>query len=112
MLPLSEIDPRKAEQNPYMFVDTGVPKLFHECYEAGAVRNRLVIKVAGGGAFYSDNDLFAIGKRNYIVLRKLFWKNGFMIAADDVGGSISRTMSLEIGTGRTLLRSAGREWEL
>lgn len=112
MLPLSSIDPVKAEDNPYMFVDTGVPKLFHECYKAGADRSRLIVKVAGGAAFRDQNDLFAIGKRNYILLRKLFWKNGFMITAEDVGGTISRTLFLEIATGRTWIRSSGKEWEL
>jgi len=28
MLPLSTIDPAKAAENPFMFVDTGVPRLF------------------------------------------------------------------------------------
>lgn len=112
MLPLSSIDPAKAQENPCMFVDTGVPKLFHDCYSAGADRKRIIVKVAGGAAFRDQNDLFAIGKRNYILLRKLFWKNGFMIASEDVGGTISRTMFLDINTGRTWIRSGGREWEL
>jgi chemotaxis protein CheD len=38
MLPLSTIAPDKAVVNPYMFVDTGVPKLFFETYKAGAAK--------------------------------------------------------------------------
>jgi chemotaxis protein CheD len=113
MLPNSEIDREKAAENPYMFVDTGVPKLFKECYRAGAQRDKLIIKVAGGASFQNDTkDFFAIGKRNYIILRKLLWKNGFMIKAEDIGGSISRTMYLDIATGRTWIKSMGEEWEL
>lgn len=112
MLPVSSIDVSKAKENPHMFVDTGVPRLFHECYRAGVDRGKLVVKVAGGAAFRDQNDLFAIGKRNYILLRRLFWKNGIMIAAEDVGGTISRTLFLEIATGRTWIRSGGKEWEL
>ena len=48
MLPLSTIDPNKAKNNPYMFVDTGVPKLFLAAYQAGAKKERLIVKVAGG----------------------------------------------------------------
>jgi chemotaxis protein CheD len=33
MLPLSTIDPSKAAENPWMFVDTGVPRLFLSCYK-------------------------------------------------------------------------------
>ena len=113
MLPLSTIDLPKAAENPFMFIDTGVPKLFHACYKAGAQRKKLVIKVAGGAAFRGDQkDFFSIGKRNYIMLRKLLWKNGFMISSEDVGGTISRTMYFDIATGRTWLRSGGREWDL
>lgn len=113
MLPTSKIDKIKAEDNPAMFVDTGVPKLFTDCYQAGADRSRLVIKVVGGAAFRGDKqDFFAIGKRNYGMLRKLLWKNGFMLAAEDVGGSLSRTLFLDIKTGRTWVRSNGREWDI
>ena len=107
MLPQSKIDPQKAAENPYMFIDTGIPKLFTDCYAKGADRKRLIIKVAGGASFRDvDTDIFAIGKRNYIMLRKLLWKNGFMISSEDIGGTISRTMFLDISTGRTWLRSS------
>ena len=42
-----------------------------------------------------------------MVLRKLLWKNGILLAAEDVGGSFSRTMWLETATGRTRLKRQG-----
>src|ERR1700677_635414 len=48
MLPDSTIDAAKAMSAPFMFVDTGVPRLFHAAYNLGADRNRLAVKVAGG----------------------------------------------------------------
>ncbi len=109
MLPSSTIDPAKALENPCMFVDTGLPKLFQECYKVGAIKQRLVVKVAGGACVNgdSDNDYFQIGKRNFVVLRQLLWKNGVLIKAHDVGGSCSRTMSLDIATGQVSVRSNG-----
>ena len=109
MLPLSTIDPVKAERNPFMFVDTGVPKLFIECYKAGAQKRRLEIKAAGGADSHDrqENDIFQIGKRNFIILRKLLWKNGLLLKSFDVGGTSSRTMSLEIGTGEVTVKSGG-----
>ncbi|MCS6861095.1 MAG: chemotaxis protein CheD [Abditibacteriales bacterium] len=114
MLPLSTIDPAKAKENPYMFVDTGVPRLFIECYKAGAKKERLVVKVAGGASLqgHGEEDHFQIGKRNFLMLRKLFWKNGVLINAHDVGGQDSRTMSLHIGSGEVLLRANGQERRL
>jgi chemotaxis protein CheD len=112
MLPNASVSPEKAAANPYMFVDTGTPLFFKEAYAAGASKERLKVKVAGGAALGSGEDFFAIGKRNFVTLRKLFWKNSILIAAEDVGGTISRTMSLHVGTGRTWLQSGGKEWDI
>ena len=55
---------------------------------------------------------FKIGERNYTILRKLLWKNDLLIAAEDIGGNTSRTMSLFIETGRVVVRSQTEEIEL
>jgi chemotaxis protein CheD len=113
MLPTGEIDPEKARVNPWMFVDTGVPRFFLEAYALGADKRRLTVKVAGGANVQTGvEDRFAIGKRNYMMLRKLFWKNGILIKAEDVGGVTPRTLHLEVGAGRLLLSSGGVEREL
>ena len=112
MLPLSEISPEKAQANPAMFADTGIPLLFRSMYEHGCRKEDLVAKIAGGGALYDDHGTFEIGKRNYVVLRKIFWKNGVMIAAEDVGGAKSRTARLEVATGRVTISTQGEELEL
>lgn len=49
MLPLSKINPQKAQVNPYMFVDTGVPALFNTLYGMGGQKNRMIVKAAGCG---------------------------------------------------------------
>jgi len=109
MLPLSTTNPEKAKENPFMFVDTGVPKLFIESYKAGAKKGRLVVKVAGGACSRGneEDDYFQIGKRNFIMLRKLLWKNGVLLKSYDVGGNGSRTMSLEIGSGEVMVKANG-----
>lgn len=113
MMPLSSTNRDKAKTNPYMFVDTGVPSFFREAYAMGAQKSRLVVTVAGGANVQNvGNDTFAIGKRNYTILKKILWKNGVMIAAEDVGGSHARTMYLEIGSGRVWLSTAGQAKEL
>jgi chemotaxis protein CheD len=110
MLPLSTIDTSKAERNPAMFVDTGVPRLFQESYRLGAKKERLVVKVAGGSSSHEneEDDRFQIGRNNMLMLRKLLWKNGVLIRAQDVGGRTSRTMSLDVGSGEVTLKVDGR----
>ena len=112
MLPLGTVDPAKATKNPYMFVDTGVPRLFMDCYKAGARKERLTVKVAGGASNNEGEDYFQIGKRNFTILRKLLWKNGVLLKAHDVGGKLSRTMILDIGTGTVTLKINGSETTL
>lgn len=104
MLPDSSINQEQALVRPAMFVDTGVPLLFHEAYRLGAVKQRIVVKVAGGASVNSGADMFEIGKRNFVALRKVLWKNGVMIKAQDVGGICSRTLTLDVATGGVTLR--------
>ncbi len=115
MMPESEIDKKKAEANPYMFVDTGIPQLFKQCYALGAKKERMEVRVAGGAYQGEDEsmDRFQIGKRNFIALRKLLWKNGVMIKASDVGDvQRSRTMALAVGSGRVTVKCNGVEQAL
>lgn len=112
MLPDASINPEKAKTIPAMFGETGIPLLFRSAYALGAVKTRLVVKVAGGAQLLGDSQLFDIGKRNYLLLRKLLWKNGVLIDKEDVGGSVSRTIRLDIGTGRFTMRRGGEEVEL
>jgi chemotaxis protein CheD len=112
MLPLSKIDPVKAKNNPFMFTDTGVPLMLETLFNAGAQKNRLIVKVAGASTLLDEKRLFRIGERNHTVLRKILWKNGILIAAEDVGGTASRTMYLYMASGMTTIKSGGREVEL
>ncbi|QTA85266.1 chemotaxis protein CheD [Desulfonema magnum] len=112
MLPLSKINPQKAEANPFMFVDTGVPKLFKEVYDMGGQKARLVVKAAGCGQPLGNNEMFKIGERNYTVLKKLLWKNSVLLESEDVGGTASRTVHFNISTGQVIISSAGLKREL
>lgn len=108
MLPESGIDPAKARENPYMFADTGIPLLFRGAYELGAEKSRMMVSIAGGAQVIDDGGVFNIGKRNCLALRRILWKAGVLIRSEAVGGFTSRTMRLEVGTGRVWLR--GEDW--
>ncbi len=112
MLPQSKVDEKKAQNNPFMFGDTGIPRLFASAYKLGANKDNLRVVMAGGAQVFEKKDFFAIGKRNIVIARKMFWKNNVLIAAEHVGGGIPRTMYLEIGSGRSWMTSNGQEVEL
>lgn len=105
MLPLSKADPEKAKLKPAMYIDTGLAILLKGVYNLGAKKSNLVLTVAGGASMKknSSDDYFKIGKRNFTTLRKLLWKNGFMISSQDIGGTKSRTMTLRISDGQVLI---------
>jgi chemotaxis protein CheD len=108
MLPESSLDPAKAEKNPYMFADTGIPLLFRSAYQLGAEKKRLLVTVAGGAQMMDTQGTFNIGKRNCLAMRKILWKAGVMVNAEYLGGMVSRTVRLDVGTGRIMLREAGQ----
>jgi chemotaxis protein CheD len=108
MLPESSIDRTKAASRPYMFADTGIPMLFRNAYDHGAEKRRLTVRLAGGAQVMDDQGVFNIGKRNYLAVKKILWKAGVLIHGEAVGGESSRTVRLEVGTGRFWLRCAGQ----
>lgn len=112
MLPLSKINQQKAQANPFMFVDTGVPALFKALYELGGQKKRMIVKAAGCGNPLGTNEMFKIGQRNYTVLKKLLWKNNVLLGSEDVGGNGSRTVRFDLSTGQIIISGKGKKWEL
>jgi chemotaxis protein CheD len=112
MLPLSKISPEKAEIKPAMFADTGIPILIKKLFDMGASKSRLIVKAAGGAQLMDQHKIFNIGERNFLILRKILWKNNILMKNSDVGGMLSRTVRFEIDTGRVTVKSSLGETEL
>lgn len=106
MLPDSHIDPARARENPCMFADTGVALLLDRVCAQGADKRRLVAHAAGGASIMDPRNIFDIGKRNCLALRKILRRAGILLASEAVGGNRSRTVRLEIGSGRFLLQES------
>jgi chemotaxis protein CheD len=106
MLPQSTIAPEKSIERPAMFADTGIPLLFETMYALACRKSDLVVRVVGGASIQDANGAFEIGKRNHVMARKLFWKSGVPIAAEEVGGGISRTARLFVQDGRATIRTS------
>ncbi len=91
---------------PATCADQGATLLLQGMFELGARNNRLIVSVAGCGnpvkAITHD-----IGTRNYTIARKVLWKNGLLIHAEDVGGEKPRTISLNVGSGEVQISSRG-----
>jgi chemotaxis protein CheD len=90
-----------------MFADTGIPLLLENAFRLGAMKSRLIVMAAGGAQMLDPNGTFNIGQRNQAALRKMFWKAGILIRREDLGGNVSRTLRIEVSSGRVQLRKPG-----
>jgi len=108
-LPDSKQDPERAKTKPLMFADTGMKILVDELASMGANKKRMQIKIAGGAAMDTGPKGFDIGKRNHLAIRKILWKNGMFIDAEDVGGNSPRNMYMNMADGAVTVRSSGLE---
>ncbi len=111
MLPDSSIDETKARRNPAMFADTGIPLLFKSCYKLGAVKKRMIVKIAGGASIMDDMNYFRIGQKNIIAARKIFWRNGIIIDGEDLHGNYNRTVKLNISNGKFYVKNFANLFE-
>jgi chemotaxis protein CheD len=112
MLPDSTLDLEKAAKTPAMFADVGIPLLFRSCYELGAEKKRMTVYAAGGAQVMGTGDLFEIGKRNQLALKKILWKAGVLLRGCELGGTLSRTIRLDLNSGRILMRTGGSRDEV
>ncbi len=111
-LPSSKMDPKQAQEKPLMFADTGMKILLAKMVGMGASKKRLRVKIAGGALIEPGPKGFDIGKRNHLSIRKVLWKHGMSIDAEDIGGSSSRNMYLNISSGDVTVRSGSLEKRL
>jgi chemotaxis protein CheD len=105
MLPEAPAGAAQSGKSPYMFADSGIPMMFREAYEKGAQKRRLRVRVAGGAQIMDEHGVFNIGQRNCLAMKKIFWKAGVLVHAEETGGKIARTMRFEMASGRIFLRS-------
>ncbi len=107
MLPEAKVSPDKAKAKPYMFGDVGIPLLFREAYAQGAKKSNLSVKLVGCAQVMDKAELFNIGKRNYMLARKLFFKNNILVDAEEIGGTTHRTVRMDLATGEVQVKVKG-----
>ncbi|HWI51444.1 MAG TPA: chemotaxis protein CheD [Symbiobacteriaceae bacterium] len=96
---------------PGKFGDTSVPAAIAEAVKLGAIRSRLVARIAGGARMLNvvgAGSKLDIGSRNCEAVKLQLQEHGLRLAADDTGGTYGRTLQLFVGTGRLLVSTVGR----
>ncbi len=108
MLPLNMEAGRK---NPMKYADTGIRETLKEMEKKGAMRARMVAKIAGGAKMFEvsgNGSLGNIGQRNIESVRMTLKREGIRLIAENVGGSVARTLSFDPVSGQGCIRSYGK----
>lgn len=109
----SSLSPESAKTLPGRFADTGIPALMNKMCSFSKTNKGFIIKLVGGANVAKMNDHFNIGKRNILAIKKILWQNNLASIGEDLGGRISRTVSLDVQTGAVSLQSPGRpNWSI
>jgi chemotaxis protein CheD len=105
MLPDSSISPDKALGQPAMFANTGLPLLFRLLHGVKVERAHVRLFIAGGASVLAGADSFKIGERNVKATLDFLSRQGFEFSNPAVGGTVNRTIHLEVGTGRLSMKT-------
>jgi chemotaxis protein CheD len=98
--------------SPVKFIDSGL-ETFLDAFEAkGAVLNRSVFRAAGAAAMLIVGGALAIGQRNADAMQAALKERGLQLSATALGGNAGRTVQLEVGDGRLLIKSVSSVTEL
>lgn len=100
----------KNSQNKAKFADTAITEVLQEMEKNGAVRSRMLAKIAGGAQmfkFAGESDILKIGERNARAVEENLKKNNIKLLASDTGGNYGRTIVFDPETGNLLVRTIG-----
>lgn len=94
--------------NPAKYADTAVPLLVEEMGKVGGIRDRLIVKIAGGAKMAlapGIKDVFNTGEKNTTQIMAALEKEKISLAAADVGGNLGRTIRMYLATGIVTIKT-------
>jgi chemotaxis protein CheD len=106
MLPTSFAD--QEVDRPAKFADTGIRELVSSMEKLGAIRQRLVVAVAGGANVKTSEELLNIGKRNADAVIEQLQALGVRCVACDLGGHLGRTVTMSSDSGKVVVRTTSK----
>lgn len=92
------------------FADLAIPKMVEEMVSHGASVKNLAAKIAGGAAMFplsESSKNMDIGKRNVDAVRACLNELGIPILAENVGGSLARTMIMDVKERLVIIKMPG-----
>ncbi len=93
------------------FADTGIRELLQQVLKAGAGRNSLEAKIAGGARMFAVNQatlIGNIGERNAIAAKEILKELKIKLVAEDTGLNYGRTVELRCDTGEFYIKAINK----
>ncbi|MGN0318939.1 MAG: chemotaxis protein CheD [Lachnospira sp.] len=97
--------------NVAKYADTGIIELVHQMELLGAVRTRLVAKIAGGAQMFalkSSSDTFKVGERNVAAVKMKLAELHIRLISEDCGLNFGRTVEFYSETGDYVIKAVGK----
>ncbi len=95
-------------ENPAKFADTAIPLLLNDMLKAGAQKQRIIAKIAGGAQMFSFaniTEIMRIGERNTESVKNILRQASIQLIANDTGGNFGRTIELRLDTGILFIKT-------
>lgn len=102
----------RDHSNAARFPETAVPLLVERLRALGATPGRLVAKLAGGASMFSQllqPGTIHMGDRNVVAARAALRAAGIPVVREAVGGTVGRSVRLDVASGAVEVRSVGQD---
>lgn len=109
MLPLNM---ETGRTHPLKYADTGIKETLRQMEAKGASRSRMTVKIAGGAKMFEvsgGTGLGNIGQRNIESVHTILKRENIRLLAENVGGTVARTLLFDVSTGQGCIRSYGQK---
>jgi chemotaxis protein CheD len=110
LLPSEEFSLKK--DMPEKFADKAIEMMVAQMVEMGAIKSRIVAKIAGGAKMFisvaPSADRVHVGERNVHAVKNKLKDLNVPILAEDIGGTRGRTMEFDTKTGRVKIHLADK----
>lgn len=97
-----------CQKSPAKFANSALPYLVTEMEKMGAIKRRIVFKIAGGAKIIANvppKSILDIGDRNVTAVKAAFGEHQLEIKAHDLQGNLGRSIWLHVETGITRVRT-------
>jgi chemotaxis protein CheD len=98
--------------HPAKYVDCGIESLLAEMLKEGALKSRIIVRMAGGANMLISPAMvsaFDIGTRNIEKARETLKRLGMKITAEEVGGHKGRTVRMYVADNRVTVKLVGEK---